>query len=694
MVVPRIDPLKDKPRRQLPARAIRLEKTVEGTITSHAKQHKRGSGDSLIAQDVGAAPTSHEHDATGSTDGDAIHDNVASEISAITEKVTPVNADLVIIEDSADSNNKKRAQVGNLPGGGGGGADHNILDGSVHLDSVAQAVTRGSLIHGNSTPKWDELAIGAVKSVLSSDGTDPVWDTTPTVASITTTTDVITDDVNERTPAAGVVVDDVLLKDNTIGSGTTVKGMLVSLRLGENNLNVIPGLIRDGNNNIRIILSTDNPAEVRINYALGDTTAFSIGAADKGDTKTVAAIFPTLSALNQNLTLLGVNPNGAPVITVNNRILIGINGSPAYTGTTSGHTIRGLSYLLARSSSLASTEMTGIRVGSAAGASSPTGLVTDLRGVHVVMGWNGTEPTNGYMVDAPGGVLGDNRWGIHLGDITTNLAAGESAHGFHMEQMDAANPGTQWPFYYGDQDTANLHSPRWGIDRWGSERRFGQYGSWTPSSESLGGSATLAQEGMWAKSTKNSGALGDDDGLEVYGLGWNTSSTTDTDEMGWFVDDDIHALRLNSAVKFKVQISNITNIRSFVGLSSESLSTMVSAFNPSGDYVGIQIPDTGDRANSNFWFICRTGATQTAVDSGIAPNGLPRYYVMDCNGDASEITCEIYDENHTLLAVKVFTAADNIPVAGTGMRAIAAMEMGSTTATVFYLYYGNGVNRV
>jgi len=51
-------------------------------------------------------------------DADAIHNNVASEISAITEKGSPVSADLIVIEDSADSNNKKRVQVGNLPTGG------------------------------------------------------------------------------------------------------------------------------------------------------------------------------------------------------------------------------------------------------------------------------------------------------------------------------------------------------------------------------------------------------------------------------------------------------------------------------------------------------------------------------------------------------------------------------------------------
>jgi hypothetical protein len=55
----------------------------------------------------------------GGRDPDAIHDNVAGEISALTEKASPVNADLVLIEDSAAGNVKKKAQLGNLPGGGG-----------------------------------------------------------------------------------------------------------------------------------------------------------------------------------------------------------------------------------------------------------------------------------------------------------------------------------------------------------------------------------------------------------------------------------------------------------------------------------------------------------------------------------------------------------------------------------------------
>ena len=57
-----------------------------------------------------------------------------------------------------------------------GGAAHDLLDGSTIQDSVADTVTRGSIVYGNSTPKWDELVIGSAGAVLSSDGTDAAWD--------------------------------------------------------------------------------------------------------------------------------------------------------------------------------------------------------------------------------------------------------------------------------------------------------------------------------------------------------------------------------------------------------------------------------------------------------------------------------------------------------------------------------------
>ncbi len=76
-------------------------KVTNGTLTDD------GSG--VVSLDFGSA----------ATDGSAIHDNEANEISAITEKTTPADNDLLIIEDSEASYVKKSLKISNLPSGGG-----------------------------------------------------------------------------------------------------------------------------------------------------------------------------------------------------------------------------------------------------------------------------------------------------------------------------------------------------------------------------------------------------------------------------------------------------------------------------------------------------------------------------------------------------------------------------------------------
>jgi len=51
------------------------------------------------------------------TDVNAIHDNVSAEINAITEKTTAHNNDLLLIEDSQNSNVKRKLKISNLPSG-------------------------------------------------------------------------------------------------------------------------------------------------------------------------------------------------------------------------------------------------------------------------------------------------------------------------------------------------------------------------------------------------------------------------------------------------------------------------------------------------------------------------------------------------------------------------------------------------
>ena len=64
------------------------------------------------------------------TDADAIHDNVANEISAITVKGTPASGDYLIIEDSEAAGIKKHVLIGSLPTGGGGEANTASSDGT------------------------------------------------------------------------------------------------------------------------------------------------------------------------------------------------------------------------------------------------------------------------------------------------------------------------------------------------------------------------------------------------------------------------------------------------------------------------------------------------------------------------------------------------------------------------------------
>ncbi len=72
----------------------------------------------------------------------------------------------------------------NVSGSGEAAAGrHKILSAS-HTDSATGTVLRGDLIYGNSTPGWARLAKGAANSVLTCDGNDPSWSTTPTVAGL------------------------------------------------------------------------------------------------------------------------------------------------------------------------------------------------------------------------------------------------------------------------------------------------------------------------------------------------------------------------------------------------------------------------------------------------------------------------------------------------------------------------------
>jgi len=126
-----------------------IHDNVASEISAVTEKATPVSGDLLLIEDsadsnnkkrvqVGNLPTG--------SDADAIHDNVASEISAVTEKATPVSGDLLLIEDSADSNNKKRVQVGNLPTGSDADAIHDNIAAEINAITEKTTPVSGDLV--------------------------------------------------------------------------------------------------------------------------------------------------------------------------------------------------------------------------------------------------------------------------------------------------------------------------------------------------------------------------------------------------------------------------------------------------------------------------------------------------------------------------------------------------------------------
>jgi len=98
----------------------------------------------------GSYPSPTVNDGADST---AIHDNVAGEIAAIALKASPVGADMLVIEDSAAANAKKRVTVGSLAGGGDvtGPAGGTVAGNVALYDDTTGKVIRNSTVNIDAT---------------------------------------------------------------------------------------------------------------------------------------------------------------------------------------------------------------------------------------------------------------------------------------------------------------------------------------------------------------------------------------------------------------------------------------------------------------------------------------------------------------------------------------------------------------
>lgn len=115
------------------------------------------------------------------TDDDAIHDNVDGEIHAISEKVTCVDADEIVIEDSEDAWSKKRVALSNLPGSEG---SSSLRFSQVESVSVANTTDVSNLLgagRGTKSISLSDLEVGSVLRLVLRGTITRKSGTTPTI---------------------------------------------------------------------------------------------------------------------------------------------------------------------------------------------------------------------------------------------------------------------------------------------------------------------------------------------------------------------------------------------------------------------------------------------------------------------------------------------------------------------------------
>jgi hypothetical protein len=98
-----------------------IHEDVDAEISTVAEKTVPIGADLILIEDSAASNAKKRVQITNLpvvADADAIHDNVDAEISAIAAKGTPTASDFLLIEDAADTDAKKRITIGDLPGGG------------------------------------------------------------------------------------------------------------------------------------------------------------------------------------------------------------------------------------------------------------------------------------------------------------------------------------------------------------------------------------------------------------------------------------------------------------------------------------------------------------------------------------------------------------------------------------------------
>ena len=97
--------------------------SIDHTQISNIGTNTHAQIDTHVASVVNPHSVTKTQVGLGNVTDDSQLKRAAGDIDSFTEKAVPTGGDWLLLEDSADTNNKKKVQIGNLPTGGGGEAN-------------------------------------------------------------------------------------------------------------------------------------------------------------------------------------------------------------------------------------------------------------------------------------------------------------------------------------------------------------------------------------------------------------------------------------------------------------------------------------------------------------------------------------------------------------------------------------------
>ena len=220
------------------------------------------------------------------SDADAIHDNVAGEISALSA-VTPASGDLVLIEDASDSFNKKKVDVDDLVGSGSGGSapewvealNARQVDETGHADDdFFTADSTGDYTDADVTGTSTWVVGRDLLSVLFNSQTSgdlsvfyKAFGSASAPMTIETRLKFLTSDLNN--PAAGILfTDGSSSTSNNYGVGTFGTSGVHAMRIGKWSGTLTAG----GLTTVQEIFGTDSPIYLRAIWVSSNSFAWSM----------------------------------------------------------------------------------------------------------------------------------------------------------------------------------------------------------------------------------------------------------------------------------------------------------------------------------------------------------------------------------------------------------------------------------